>query len=57
MEPNKVVETTPGVFQWLDLQGNLVTQTKEQIDEEAAKANKTPHLGVYRWTREDGTFR
>jgi hypothetical protein len=58
MDANKVVEINPGVFQWLAADGEtVITQTKEEILAEAKKANKTPHLGVYRWTSSDGTFR
>ena len=58
MDPNKVVEIEPGVFQWLAIDGEtVVTQTKEEILAEAKKANEAPHLGVYRWVHPDGTFR
>ena len=58
MDANKVTEIEPGVFRWLATDGETtITQTREEILEEAKKANAFPHLGLYRWTRSDGTFR
>ncbi len=62
LSPNKVTEVSPGVFSWLSLASDpddvtVVTKTADEIAADAKQANEAPHLGVYRWTRADGTFR
>lgn len=57
MDLNKVEEVAPNEYRWVDTFGITVTATGEEIAASAKKANDEPHLGVYRWTRSNGTFR
>lgn len=47
--PVTLTEISPGVFQWLETNGNIVVKTRKEIDDEAKELAKSPHLGVYKW--------